>query len=116
MDDFDDQYAAAVKRGNVAFATQPRAVAVHYDAMQDRLVVELANGATFLFPPRLAQGLAGATDEQIAKVEIAGVGFGLHWEELDADHNVASLLAGRFGTNRYMIERFGPDWHEGEAA
>ena len=39
-------------------------------------------------PPKLAQGLEKATDEQLAEVEILGAGFRLHWEALDADLSV----------------------------
>jgi hypothetical protein len=63
----------------------------------------------------LAQGLENATDAQLSRVEILGVGFGLHWEELDADVSVEGLLAGRFGSRRYMAERFGSGWEAAAA-
>jgi hypothetical protein len=47
--------------------------------------------------------------------ELSPAGFGLHWEELDLDFTVAGLLAGRFGTDRYMRERF-DDASHAEAA
>ena len=65
-------------------------------------MVELTNGYTFAFPTRLAQGLENATDDELAAVEILGLGYGLHWEALDADLSVPGLLAGRFGTKAYM--------------
>jgi Protein of unknown function (DUF2442) len=116
MDDFESQFASATERGRIAFATKPRASAAHYDPQTGSLVIDLANGATFTVPARLLQRLETATDEQIAEVEVSGVGFGLHWETLDADHLVESLLTGRFGSNRYMADRFGPDWGLTEAA
>jgi Protein of unknown function (DUF2442) len=109
-------WQAAEERGRIELATKPRARAARYDQGLGRLVIELTNGCTFFFPPRLAQGLEKATDEEIAQVEILGFGFGLHWEALDADHKVESLLAGRFGSQRYMEERFGPDWHQAAQA
>lgn len=105
-----EQFAAAKRRGEIEMATKPRAHAVKYDRTTARLTIDLVNGSTFTFDPRLAQGLEAATDEQIEQVEILGVGFGLHWEEFDADFSVEGLLAGRFGTRRYMAERFGADW------
>jgi hypothetical protein len=116
MDKFDEEYEVALERGKIEMATKPRAIAVRYDEAIDRLIIELANGSVFHFPPRLAQGLETATSAQIGAVEILGVGFGLHWEELDADHRVEDLLAGRFGSRRYMVERFGPYWQLNEAA
>lgn len=35
----------------IAGASEPRAVAVRYDAKANRIVVDLANGTTFAFPP-----------------------------------------------------------------
>ena len=111
MTDPDDaQFEAAERRGRIALLTEPRAISARYDQQIDRIVVELVNGCTFMFPPRIAQGLETATDEELAEVETGPVGFGLHWERLDADFTVAGLMAGRFGTARYMAERFGPGW------
>lgn len=109
------EFAAADARGRIAMATTPRAQAVRYDLAGDRIVVDLANGSTFSFPPRLLQGFERATADQIAEVEVIGVGFGLHWETLDADFTIAGLMAGRFGTASYMAKRFGPAW-DAEAA
>ncbi len=65
-------------------------------------MVELTNGCTFAFPPRLAQGLESATEEQFAKVEVLGAGCRLHWEALDADLSLPGLLAGLFGTEAHQ--------------
>lgn len=109
------QFDEAVRRGAHDLVVKPRARAVRYDRVSGRIVVDLVSGATFAFPADLAQGLQKATTEQLEAVEIAGAGFGLHWEELDADFTVEGLLAGRFGSARYMAERFGADW-DSEAA
>lgn len=106
----DEEAKAANERGRIALATKPRARAVRYDRVQDRIIVDLVNGATFAFPPRLLQGLENASAEEIAEVEVLGVGFGLHWETLDADFTVEGLMAGRFGTTRYMAQRFDAAW------
>jgi hypothetical protein len=86
---------------------EPRAASARYDRRLDRVVVELTNGCTFAFPPRLAQGLEGASDEELSQVEVLGAGYGLHWEALDADFTVPGLLAGIFGTGAYMARRAG---------
>ena len=100
----DSQIAAAQARGRELLDSEPRATAARYDARTDRVVVELTNGATFAFPPRLAQDLADADARQLGEVEIAGAGFGLHWPGLDADLSIPGLLAGRFGTKAWMSE------------
>ena len=88
----DAQVDAALERGQTARLHEPRAAAARYDQRSGRVVVELANGCTFAFPPQLAQGLEAATEEQLSQVEILGAGSGLHWEALDADLSVPGLL------------------------
>jgi hypothetical protein len=87
--------------------SEPRAASARYDSRLDLVVVELTNGCTFAFPPRLAHGLEGARDEELSQVEVLGAGCGLHWEALDADFTVPGLLAGIFGTGAYMARRAG---------
>ena len=101
------QIDAALARGKIARASEPRAKTVRYDRKLDRIVVELTNGCTFTFPPRLAQGLETATDAQLAAVEILGHGYGLHWQALDVDISIPGLLAGIFGTKAYMARLAG---------
>ena len=101
------QIDAALARGKIARAGEPRAKTVRYDRKLDRIVVELTNGCTFTFPPRLAQGLEAATDAQLAAIEILGHGYGLHWQALDVDISIPGLLAGIFGTKAYMARLAG---------
>jgi len=103
----DAQVDVALERGRIAKAAEPRAVAARYDASTDRVVVELTNGCTFAFPPRLVQGLEQATTEDLTAVEILGAGYGLHWEALDIDLSIPGLLAGIFGTRAYMARQAG---------
>lgn len=112
----DTEIDAALERGRIARGVEPRAASARYDPSAGRLVVELTNGCAFAFPPRLAQGLENATDDQLAHVEILGAGYGLHWEELDADLSVPGLLAGLFGTKAYMAQRAGQSTSQAKAA
>src|SRR5690606_13365070 len=98
----DEQIEAANERGRICRETHPHAAAARYDAKADRGVVELLNGATFTFPPRLVQALHDATPAQIAEVEVLGAGYGLHWESLDLDYSVPGLMNGVFGTAKWM--------------
>lgn len=97
----DAQIDAANERGRIVHETQPHARTARYDRASGQIVIELTNGAVYSVPARHLQGLAEATDDQIAQVAI-GSGYGLHWDELDADFTVGGLLAGRFGTEQYM--------------
>jgi hypothetical protein len=66
------------------------------------IVIRLNSGALFSFPPDIAQGLAGASPEDLAAVEIIPSRTALHWANLDADFTVSGLLSGRFGTKAWM--------------
>jgi len=103
----DAQIDAAAERGRIARHNEPRAASVRYDRRRGRVIVELTNGCTFTFPPRLAQGLESATADQLAAVEVLGAGYGLHWEALDVDLSIPGLLAGLFGTKAYMARHAG---------
>ena len=106
----------ALERGEVAHLCEPRGTAARYDRQLDRIIVELTNGCTFAFPPRLAQGLENATGDQLAQVELLGAGSGLHWEALDADVSIPGLLAGLFGTKAFMARHAGRATSSAKAA
>ena len=95
---------------------EARAAAARYDPTNRRVVVDLTNGATFAFPPDLAEGLTGASDSALAEVEVLGGGHGLHWEGLDVDFTVPGLLAGVFGTRSWMARQAGKATSEAKAA
>ena len=112
----DPQIRAAQRRGLVAQRTEPRAAAVRYDPKLKRVIVNLSNGCIFAFPPHLAQGLEAATDDQIAEVKVLGAGYGLRWESLDVDLSMPGLLAGIFGTRKWMARQAGQARSEAKAA
>jgi len=103
-EELDRQFAEATKRGEEALKTEPRAVSVRYDRRRKRIVVELIDGCTFMFPPELAQGLAGASAEDLSDVRVMGPGFALGWDKLDAHFSIAGLMSGRFGNNAWMAQ------------
>ncbi len=92
----------AMARGRRLALGEPRATRERYDRRTGRISVELTNGCSFMFPARSLQGLARASDAELAAVEILGDGHGLHWEALDADFTVPGLLMGVFGTRAWM--------------
>lgn len=104
--EFNAQFEAAAARGREKLRTEPRAVGARYDHETGRVVVELANGCTHIFPARLAQELHGAGDEELAGVVVDGAGFNLHWPGLDADLYVPALVAGVFGTRAWMAQEW----------
>ena len=99
---FQQQFEQAQVAAAQANQTEPRAVSVYYEPNDHLIVVHLRSGACFSFPPDIAQGLAGASPDDLANVEITPMGDGLHWETLDTDFTVVGLLVGRFGTKKWM--------------
>ena len=101
-DELQRMYEEATRRGEEAMKTEIQALSVRYDQPSDCLVLELKNGATFLVPCDLIQGLRGAAPELIAKAKLGPRGASLHWAKLDVDFSVGGLLEGRFGTKKWM--------------
>src|SRR3989337_3933521 len=90
--DLNKQIIQAKTAGVAALENEPRAKAVRYSPTRRQVIVELTNGCSFMFPVDKAQGLAGASNKDLAAVRILGKGMGLHWEKLDADLSIASLV------------------------
>jgi hypothetical protein len=99
---FSREVAQAREHGRWMLKHAPLARTAAYNARTGRLAVELTNGCTFMVPARQLQGLANASDADLAKVEVAGIGYGLHWPTLDADFTVPGLLMGVFGSDLWM--------------
>lgn len=106
MDVSEQEFEAAEARmgakREVGYATAAR-----YDAQRGRVVVELSSGVELAFPPALAEGLAGAPDEDLAAIEVSASGLGLHWPRLDADLYVPALLQGVLGSPRWIAAQLG---------
>ena len=101
---FDQEYERAKRAAARADRTEPRAKSARYDRRTNRIVVELRNGATFMFPAELAQGLAGSSPKDLAEVQVTPSGAGLRWPNLDADLSLPNLLAGEFGSKSWMAK------------
>ena len=102
----DEEFEAATRRGEERMRTDPRATSARYDAETGRVVIELANGCTYIFPAAMAQELHGADDADLAEIQIDGAGFNLHWPRLDADLYVPATVAGVFGTKAWMAKQW----------
>lgn len=98
----DAELEAAAARGAERIKTEPRAEAASYDPETGRVVIEMVNGCTYMFPVTLAQELRDADDRALADVIVDGAGFNLHWPRIDADLYVPALVAGVFGTRDWM--------------
>jgi hypothetical protein len=107
MDQFDQEIEAATKRAEEQSRREPKAVAAHYDADRDALVIRLRTGADVAFPRKNIQGLTQATPAELAEIEITPSGYSLHFPKLDADLLVPALLEGMLGSRRWMAAQLG---------
>jgi hypothetical protein len=103
----DAELEAAEQRGREYLASVPLATSARYDAKRGRVVLELNNGSMFAFPTDAVQFLQGASHAELADIEIWGGGYALRWDKLDVDFTVPGLLAGIFGTKKYMASLAG---------
>ncbi len=60
----------------------------------EALSVDLMDGRTITVPLAWYPRLANAKPEQLARWEIAGAGYGIHWPDLDEDLSTEGLLRG----------------------
>lgn len=100
----DAEFEAAEARGRAVLETEMRAQAARYDRESGRVVIDLVNGCIYAFPVHLVQDLQGAGADDLAHIEVDGLGFDLHWPALDIDLYVPALVAGIFGTREWMTK------------
>lgn len=79
---------------------EPLATNIHFD--EDTMWVDLADGRQLGVPLAYFPRLLQSTAEQRQQFTISGGGIGLHWDDLDEDISVASLLAGIGDRNRQV--------------
>ena len=78
-----------------------------YDRLRHRVVMQLSTGVEVAFPAELVEGLAGASPEDLEKIEVSPTGLGLHWPRLDADLYAPTLLQGVLGSRTWMASHLG---------
>lgn len=73
-----------------------------YSQGADSIVLHLKDGVVHSIPRKLLQGLAGADAGSLKNIEVLGRGSGLYWPALDVAHSVSGLLAGIYGSAKWM--------------
>jgi hypothetical protein len=102
-----NEFREATVTGAKMRASQPGAIAAHYDRRAGRVIVELATGLEISFAPDDVQGLEKAKPASLSNIEISPSGFGLHFSALDADIYLPALLEGFLGSRNWMAARLG---------
>ncbi len=82
---------------------KPLAEKLYFD--ENNIWVEMRDGRRLSVPLAYFPRLLGARREQLENYVISGGGTGLHWEELDEDISVKSLLLG-IGDKTQHVDRF----------
>lgn len=83
------------------------AISARYDRRAGRIVVELNTGIQLAVPVQQIEGLAHASSEELAKIEISPTGLGLHWPRIDADVYVPALVQGLYGSKKWIAAQLG---------
>jgi len=100
----DAEIDAAIEAARRTEKFDRRVVRASYSEGTDSLVLLLENGVTHSIPRRLLQGLGETRPEDMKEIELLGGGTGLYWPALDVAHLVSGLLAGVYGSARWMKE------------
>jgi hypothetical protein len=98
----DEELAAAEDRGQAWLKTATRAEKATYDHGTGMLRIKLITGVLHEIPVSLIQVLCQAAPEDLADIEICGLGLNLHWPRLDADLYVPSTIMGIYGSRAWM--------------
>lgn len=101
----DREIEAAIETARRTERFDRRVVRAFYSEGIDSVVLVLENGVTHSIPRKLLQGLTEARPDQVNEIELLGRGTGLHWPALDVSHVVSGLLAGVYGSARWMEDR-----------
>jgi hypothetical protein len=76
---------------NKSFKPEPLAVDVRFPS-DDAFLVVLADGREILIPIEWSPKLLSATSKQRGNWRLIGGGIGIHWEDIDEDISIESLL------------------------
>jgi hypothetical protein len=74
-------------------------VAVEVNFSDEMICLVLADGREVKTPLEFYPRLAKATENQLKNFRLLGGGTGIHWEDLDEDLSVDSIVSGRRAPN-----------------
>lgn len=102
--EIERQISEATRRGEEELRHEPLVMSARFDPRSRCVVIELNKGSTLSVPVDLLQGLGGASVKDLSRIEIPKPGCEIEWPTLDQQFTIQGLLAGRFGTRRWMDE------------
>lgn len=98
----DAEINAALSRAREYAKYARRALKVSYSKATDSIRLILDDGVIYSMPRHLIQGLLGAREKELRRIQILGDGTGLLWPLLDVAHYVPGLLQGVYGSEKWM--------------
>jgi hypothetical protein len=98
----DEEIDAAIENARRYEKFDRRVVRATYIGNTDSILLLLENGVSHNIPRKLLQGLSDAKSSELNDIELLGRGTGLYWPALDVAHLVSGLLAGVYGSARWM--------------
>ncbi|MFZ0392932.1 MAG: DUF2442 domain-containing protein [Terracidiphilus sp.] len=100
----DAEIEAGIRQARVLSKYDQRVARASYSARNRRLSLRMENGTLLTIPIKLLQGLSEASPSELSRIELLGHGTGLYWPALDVAHLVSGLLAGVYGSAKWMRE------------
>jgi hypothetical protein len=98
----DAEIDAAIRLARQCEKFDTRVVRAIYSERSDKLQLYMTSGAKHIIPRHLLQGLTSASSRDLGKIELLGNGRGIYWPSLDVAHQVSGVLAGVYGSARWM--------------
>jgi hypothetical protein len=99
--------AKATVRGALRRKREAYAIAAEFEPVCRQIMITFNTGGTATVPSDYIEGLFGADAAALANIQITPSGLGLHWPDLDVDINLPALMAGVFGSRKWMASEFG---------
>ena len=98
----DAEIDAALGRAREYAKYSRRVLKASYSKSTNRLRMVFDDGSIYEIPIRLIQGLPGAKEKELRRIQLLNDGTGLLWPLLDVAHYVPGLLQGVYGTEKWM--------------
>ncbi len=97
-----EEYEKGLVEGQKELDEMPKARAANYDAKIESMILEMESGVTFIVPVSLIQGLQTEDTAALCDFDLLFEGTEIHWNSLDVQFFIGSLVNGRFGTQKWM--------------
>jgi len=73
-----------------------------FDQEQHKIRLILNNQLELSIPPSFLQEVAELNDSELSQIEVGPGGYYLHWDEPGVGAELTNILAGRFGSRKWM--------------